>query len=113
LNAAYPRLQDRAEVLAIDIDDAAGVVAAFTKKNRYAFPVLRLDRSVEPDYTAALSLQGPNIPQLYVFDREGNIRFRITGFDEDGILEEKLNWMISAAAKQEQSSARDFFRAGN
>jgi len=99
LNAIYSRLHEPAEVLAIDIDDSVGVVAEFATKKGYAFQVVRSDGPAEAGYAAALSLQGPNIPQLYVIDRKGNIRFHISGFDDDGLFEEKLNWMIEAASK--------------
>ncbi len=45
------------------------------------------------------SLEGPEIPQLYVFDPSGNLRFRVRGFEDDGFFDQKLDWMIEAALK--------------
>jgi peroxiredoxin len=98
LNDRYPRFRDRAEVLAIDVDDSWNAIAEFAKKNAYTFPILKPDRSVAPAYINAPALGGANIPQLYVIDREGNIRFHLTGFDDEGLFGPKLEWMIAASA---------------
>jgi len=98
LNDRYPLFRDRAEVLAIDVDDSWNVIAEFAKKNAYAFPILKPARSVAPAYINAPGLESANIPQLYVIDREGNIRFHLTGFDDDGLFGPKLEWMIAASA---------------
>jgi peroxiredoxin len=100
LNDRYPRFRDRAEVLAIDVDDSWNVIAEFAKKNAYTFPILKPDKSVAPAYINAPGLEGANIPQLYVIDREGNIRFHLTGFDDDGLFGPKLEWMITASASR-------------
>ena len=47
-------------------------------------------------YLPLESLEGPEVPQLYVFDAEGNIRFHVRGFDDDGFLSNRLDWMIDA-----------------
>jgi peroxiredoxin len=96
LNRIYPAIRDRAEVLAISIDDTMSIAAEFAKRNAYVFPILKSDGSVEAAYATASSLQGTNIPQLWVFDGDGNIRFHLTGFDEDGLFEQRVNWMIAA-----------------
>jgi len=69
----------RAKVLPVDIDGVATDLKA---------------RFVPPE-----SLEGPEIPQLYVFDLSGNIRFRVRGFENDGFFDRKLDWMIEAALK--------------
>jgi peroxiredoxin len=89
----------RAALLTVSIDDSAGVVSEYVQKVGYRFPVLKSDGSVESVYTALKTLEGAQVPQLYVFDREGNIRFHVTGFDDDGLFEKKIDWMIEAALK--------------
>ncbi len=69
----------RAKLLPIDIDGLNAAVKA---------------RFVPPE-----SLEGPEIPVLYVFDTRGNIRFRIRGFEDDRFFGQKLDWMIGAALK--------------
>lgn len=43
------------------------------------------------------SLLGPEVPRLYVLDREGRIRFYLLGFDNDAFFAEKLTWMVDAS----------------
>ncbi len=40
------------------------------------------------------------LPQLYVVDRKGHIRFHVAGFDQDGFFSRKLDWMIQAASRE-------------
>lgn len=80
LNALYPQLRDRAEVRAINIDGSA-------PPHPYLFPMVTVKDLVS------------TIPQLYVIDREGNVRFHIKGFDDDGIFEQRIDWMVEAAAR--------------
>jgi thiol-disulfide isomerase/thioredoxin len=42
------------------------------------------------------SLLGPEVPRLYVVDAQGNIRFSMIGFEEDGFFARQLDWMIEA-----------------
>lgn len=101
LNRLSDRYRDdsRAGLLTVNIDDSVNAVATFAKKAGYRFPSLKSDGTVEGVYTRAATLESANIPQLYVFDPEGNIRFHITGHDDDGLLASKLEWMIQAAWK--------------
>jgi len=55
-----------------------------------------LDPALRP-YVQLESLQSPDLPQLYIVDPAGNIRFHITGFDDDRYFTNKLDWMIEAA----------------
>lgn len=45
------------------------------------------------------SLLGPEVPRLYVLDRQGNIRFQMVGFDGDEFFARKLDWMVEAAGQ--------------
>ncbi len=104
LNRIYPQLRDRAEVMAVDVDDKPDVVREFAKNRNFAFPILTVPSlrssgsrgSDLSSYTNASSLQGTNIPQLYVLDGASNIRFHLTGFDDDGLFEQRVDWMIAA-----------------
>ena len=51
------------------------------------------DGSIEKDYVA-----GRGIPQMYIIDRDGNIRFHNNGFAAANFLEH-LDWKIEAAQK--------------
>lgn len=101
LNRIYPQLRDRAEVMAVNVDDTPDVVSEFAKNRSLTFPILTVPilRSLGSEvssYTAGATMEAPNIPQLYVIDREGNIRFHLTGFDDDGLFEQRLDWMMAA-----------------
>jgi len=54
-----------------------------------------LDPSLRP-YVLPQSLQSSDLPQLYVIDPAGNIRFHLTGYEDDGLFTRKLDWMIEA-----------------
>jgi peroxiredoxin len=101
LNRIYPQLRERAEVMAVDVDDKPDVVKEFAQKQQVAFPILTVPslRSLGAEissYTAGATMEDPNIPQLYVIDGDGNIRFHLRGFDDDGLFEQRLNWMMAA-----------------
>jgi thiol-disulfide isomerase/thioredoxin len=57
-----------------------------------------LDFDTKRAYVPLESLEGPEVPQLYVLDAEGAIRFHLRGFDDDGFLTSKLDWMIEAVS---------------
>jgi peroxiredoxin len=96
LNRAYPRLRDRAEVMAVDVDDKPEAIREFAKKQNFAFPLLTSLGAEVSLYTAGATMEDANIPQLYVIDRAGNIRFHLRGFDDDGLFEQRVDWMIAA-----------------
>jgi thiol-disulfide isomerase/thioredoxin len=50
-------------------------------------------------YLPLESLVGPEIPQLYVLDPQGSVRFHLRGFDDDGLLSSRLDWMIDAVSQ--------------
>ena len=83
----------RVEFVAISTDTDKSKVAPFVKKAGYKFPVLYTDGTVEKPYKAATS-----IPQLYVIDGQGNIRFHQRGFHA-AHFRQHLDWMIEAAGK--------------
>jgi thiol-disulfide isomerase/thioredoxin len=62
------------------------------------FDVDHLDPALR-EYVPLESLQAPALPQLYIVDPAGNIRFHLTGFEDDGFFTRKLDWMIQAALK--------------
>jgi thiol-disulfide isomerase/thioredoxin len=65
-----------AEVVMLDVDQFSGA-----EKSKF----MRLE-----------SLLGPEVPRLYVIDRDGRIRFQFVGFDDDGFFTRKLDWMVNA-----------------
>jgi peroxiredoxin len=96
LSRIYPQLRDRADVMAVNVDDTPDAVREFAKSHNLAFPVVTSKGSEVSLYTNAATIENPNIPQLYVIDRAGNLRFHLTGFDDDGLFEQRLDWMITA-----------------
>jgi thiol-disulfide isomerase/thioredoxin len=44
----------------------------------------------------------PTLPQLYVVDSAGHIRFHIAGFEDDHLFTRKLDWMVEAALHEPQ-----------
>jgi thiol-disulfide isomerase/thioredoxin len=87
LNEVYAKLHSRAEIVAVSADDSATVIAAFAKKRGYAFSTIASKEAIS------------TIPQLFVLDREGSVRFHIRGFDDDGLFMQRLDWMVAAAMK--------------
>ena len=97
LNGFFERYPGR--FLTISTDSDRETAAHIARKNGYHFPILWADRSAKLAYTPAPTLEGPNVPQLYVFDAQGRIRFHVLGFDDDGMLAQKVEWMVKAAIK--------------
>ncbi len=63
------------EVLAISADeDGAGAVTAFMRKNRLSLPVL-----FDPGGTVATSYGTFKLPETYIVDREGVVRYKEIG----------------------------------
>jgi thiol-disulfide isomerase/thioredoxin len=96
LNRIYAQLRDRAEVMAVDIDDKPDVIRKFVKNRDLAFSILTTLGAEASSYTAGATLEDADIPQLYVIDRAGNIRFHLRGFDDDGLFEQRVGWMMAA-----------------
>jgi|SRR5579872_1143631 len=44
----------------------------------------------------------PTLPQLYIVDSAGHIRFHIAGFEDDHLFQRKLDWMVEAALDEPQ-----------
>lgn len=86
-------------LVAVSIDDEPQTAARFAWKHGFHFTILAADRATARRYTQASTFLGANVPQLYVFDAKGQIRFHLIGFDDDGMLGQKLEWMLAAALK--------------
>jgi peroxiredoxin len=76
-------------LLAVSVDNDPAVATRFAENHGYHFPILNASRTLE----------GSQIPQTYVLDPEGRIRFHLAGFQDDGMYEARLGWMIEAARK--------------
>ena len=48
------------------------------------------------EYVPMASLESAELPQLYIVDARGQIRFHVSGYAEDGFFLKKLDWMIDA-----------------
>lgn len=95
LRPFYEKSPDR--LIAVSVDENRNAAAEFASKYGFDYPILMADRDVEHAYTFVFSAEGVNIPQLYVFDGRGHIRFHIIGFEDDGMLRQKVEWMVRAA----------------
>ena len=102
LNAAYRQYQDDPLVAfaAVSVDADKTRVAPHAVKHGYDFPILLTDGVVERNYGTQM------IPQLYVIGPEGNIRFHLSGYRDDGFFRKKLDWMIEAV-KDDEAAVRD------
>lgn len=78
-------------LLAISTDTDKEAAIKAVRDRGYRFRVLLTDGTVEGPYELR------SIPQLYVIDRRGNVRFRHTGYEDDGYYLKRLAWMIDAA----------------
>ncbi len=83
-------------VLTVSVDEEPVAAALYARQHGYRFPVLIADRGTARAYTPASTLTGANVPRLYIIDSHGDIRFRINGFEDDGMLTQKLEWMVTA-----------------
>ncbi len=90
IHSIYPALRDRAEIVAINIDDPVEKIRSFAKKSGYALPMFTADAI---DHDAMEKLQGEAIPRLLAIDRAGIIRFQLQG--QQDILPEKIEWIIA------------------
>lgn len=84
---------------AISVDETPATAGDFARKQGYRFPIFFAGRATERAYTPAMTMGDANIPQLYVFDAVGKIRFRMTAPEDDQLLSQKVEWMMAAALK--------------
>ena len=77
-------------ILAVSVDSDKAKVAPFVEGGGYSFRVALGDGAIEGPYDTAA------IPQTYVIDAEGVIRFHETGF-RTRYFQESMDWMIEVA----------------
>lgn len=81
-------------ILTVSTDTDKDAVPKLAKERGYRFPILLSNGSIEEPY------QTQSIPQLYVIDPRGTIRFHETGYTRDGFYRKKLDWMLEAALRK-------------
>jgi peroxiredoxin len=98
LNSLYES-KDRAlfSVLAISADTDKEAARSFWAKRKLSLPTAFADEGVEIAY------QTETVPQTYIIDADGVIRFHIEGAMDD--LTEKLGWMLQVASHKAASTA--------
>jgi thiol-disulfide isomerase/thioredoxin len=104
LQKLQERLAERSDVILItlNIDDNPGLVEPYMKKNGFTFPVLLAKEFIDRSY------QG-GIPQNWIIDRAGILRFQQLGFGgEDGAqwTEQALR-LIETLAEAREVQAQD------
>jgi peroxiredoxin len=62
-------------ILAVSVDEKAGKMATFLKKNPVSFMVVR-----DPEHKLVASAEPETMPTSFVIDREGRVRFIHNGF---------------------------------
>ncbi len=77
--------------VAVSVDTKKDKVAPFVEQHGLPFEILHADGKVEGKYLA----DDGGIPQLFVIDRSGYIRFRQVGFNSEH-FHQHLDWMIEA-----------------
>jgi hypothetical protein len=105
--STFPRTPKTALIVSIWADWCALCKPELDQLAKYRNPrarVLTLDADhLDPSqrrYVPMPSLQSPDLPQLYIVDPAGEIRFHVTGFENDGMFARKLDWMIEAALRE-------------
>jgi peroxiredoxin len=93
LKTLYDRYKQDPSVALVTISTDADkeLVPKLAAERGYTFPILHSDGSIEEPYRTQ------SIPQLYVIDRAGRIRFHESGYSRDGFYARKLDWMIDFA----------------
>jgi|GEM_PF-1890138 thiol-disulfide isomerase/thioredoxin len=103
--ASFPVASNgRITVLAFSASWCAPCAAELDRLRRFDHPLAQvviididlLSAAEKSSFVPMESLLGPEVPRLYVLDRQGNIRFSLVGFEEDGFFTDKLNWMVEA-----------------
>ena len=89
----YSKVPDVA-ILTVSTDRDKDIVPRLAEERGYIFPILLSDGSIEEPY------ETQRIPQLYVIDPAGSIRFHETGYIRDGFYRKKLEWMIQDALQK-------------
>ena len=89
----YRSKTDDITMLAMSTDADKRHAAQFAKERGYDFPILFSDGTIEEFYKAQ------TIPQFYLIDRAGDIRFHDEGYAADGFYLQRLDWMIESVSK--------------
>jgi thiol-disulfide isomerase/thioredoxin len=102
--ASFPPSAPQVLIVAFWADWCALCKPELEQLDRYRNPrakILKLDADhLDPAlrrYLPIPSLESADLPQLYVVDPAGNIRFHTIGFEDDGYFALKLDWMLEAA----------------
>ena len=95
LEIAYKRYRGNPKVAfaAVSVDWDRDKVAPFVREKKYSFPILIAEGTFEKDY----GIQ--SIPQMFIIDPRGRIRFRLEDLLEESYFQKSVDWMIEAALK--------------
>jgi thiol-disulfide isomerase/thioredoxin len=106
MQLAVNRFKNNPDVVFLFVDtwenvpDASGMVKEFINTNKYSFQVLFDTKPVNGEKFVAEKFNVSGIPTKFVIDKNGNIRFRFTGFSgDDAAAVEEISTMIEYAAK--------------
>lgn len=96
-HAAHP---DSVAVLAVSTDRDKDAVGPFASKLGVKLPIAISDGTNEDAYSTE------SIPQLYMLDSNGRIRFHVAGYDQDGLFLKRITWMLDALEPASATAAR-------
>lgn len=106
MQMAVNRFKNNPDVVFLFIDtwenvpDASAMVKEFISTNKYSFQVLFDTKPAGSEKFVAEKFSVSGIPTKFVIDKNGNIRFRFTGFSgDDAAAVEEIATMIEYAAK--------------
>jgi len=91
--AKYKDKADDVTMLAVSTDADKGHAFQFAKERGYDFPILFSDGAIDEFYKAQ------TLPQFYLIDRAGDIRFHDEGYVSDGLYLRKFDWMIESLSR--------------
>ena len=69
--------------------DKLNVVRNFSQKNKYTFNIL-----MDLDNNVSLNYEVISIPMKFIIGKDGNIKFKSSGFKGDGILKKEIENII-------------------
>jgi hypothetical protein len=100
LKASYAKYQSNPNVafLLVSIDEDSKRLQRYLNEMKFPFPVARLDAA-----TAQQEMRFDNTPSTFYIDREGIVRYQLTGGEPHGDSQNRVPWFIEQLLEQPRS----------